>query len=70
MRTTFKAALLGGAGLATILTLAATPAAAQDACLGTAEALNLSADQLADIGERLFRSANHALWFSHQQHLR
>ncbi|MGD1888047.1 MAG: sugar ABC transporter substrate-binding protein [Cohaesibacteraceae bacterium] len=52
MRTTFKAALLGGAGLAAMLTLAAAPASAQDACLGTAEALNLSADQLADIGAR------------------
>ena len=52
MRTTLKAALLGGAGLAAMLTLAATSAAAQDACLGTAEALNLSADQLTDIGGR------------------
>ena len=47
-----KSALHLGASAAAALTLLAAPAAAQDACLGTAEALHLTPEQATDIGSR------------------
>ena len=50
MRMPLKTMLLAGVGL--VATLGMSSAQAQDACLGTAEALNLSAEQATEIGSR------------------